>query len=262
MVFGALGNWFPTNGIRGYCRTTEVAVSFRAEGVPPLLYNPSILQFDFDSHERISCLLPYICTMEKQQKVMLGLKLPTDPRWVDVVRKNMDEILTDHAWCEQKAASNAISTIVRFSQHADLVDEMTRIALEEMEHFQMVTKKIADRGLELGPERADPYVRDLLTFVRKGGSKTNQLVEKMLFSAMVEARSCERFRILSEELEDEDLKKFYYELMVSEANHYTTFIGFARKYGGEIDVDKRWAELLEYEGTLMDKYGKGETMHG
>ncbi len=206
-------------------------------------------------------IVPYLCAMEKK-KVMLGLQLPTDPRWVDVVKMNIDEVLTDHAWCEQKAASNAISTIVRFSEHDDLVEEMTRIALEEMEHFGMVHAKIQERGLILGPERADAYVRDLLAFTKRGGSKTNQLVEKMLFSAMIEARSCERFRLLSEELQDEDLCAFYHELMISEANHYTTFIGFARKYGGDIDVDARWQEFLEFESSLMSKYGKKETMHG
>ena len=206
-------------------------------------------------------IVPYLWVMEKK-KVMLGLQLPTDPRWVDVVKMNIDEVLTDHAWCEQKAASNAISTIVRFSEHTDLVEEMTRIALEEMEHFGMVHAKIQERGLTLGPERADAYVRDLLAFTKRGGSKTNQLVEKMLFSAMIEARSCERFRLLSEDLQDEDLCAFYYELMISEANHYTTFIGFARKYGGDIDVDARWQEFLEFESSLMSKYGKKETMHG
>ena len=141
-------------------------------------------------------IVPYLCAMEKK-KVMLGLQLPTDPRWVDVVKMNIDEVLTDHAWFEQKAASNAISTIVRFSEHDDLVEEMTLIALEEMEHFGMVHAKIQERGLILGPERADAYVRDLLAFTKRGVSKTNQLVEKMLFSAMIEARSCERFRLLS-----------------------------------------------------------------
>lgn len=200
--------------------------------------------------------------MEKQDKVLLGLKLPTDPRWVNIVEKNINEILTDHAWCEQKAASNAISTIVRYPEHKDLVEELTKISIEEMEHFGMVHQKIEERGMTLGFERKDPYVHDLAGFIKRGGSREGDLVDRLLFAAMIEARSCERFRILSEEINDQDLREFYRELMISEAGHYTTFIKLAKKYGKGVDVDKRWKEFLEFEATLMDKYGKKETMHG
>lgn len=193
---------------------------------------------------------------------MLGLKLPTDPRWAGIADRNIEDILTDHAWCEQKAALNAISTIVRYPQYTELVDALTQISLEEMEHFGMVHEKLKERGLHLGVEERDPYVNDLASFIKKGGSKEQQLVDRMLFAAMIEARSCERFRILSETLSDEDLKQFYRDLMVSEANHYTTFISFARKYGGATDVDARWQAFLDFEATLMLKYGKKESMHG
>ncbi|MFZ6050784.1 MiaE family protein [Halocola ammonii] len=193
---------------------------------------------------------------------MLGLKLPTDPRWVNIVEKNIEEILTDHAYCEQKAASNAITTIVKFPEYPDLVDEMVQISLEEMEHFGMVHKKIQERGLTLGKERKDEYVQDLLKFINRGGSRQRQLTDKLLFAAMIEARSCERFRLLSQEIDDADLREFYHELMISEANHYTTFLKYARKYGDPEDVEKRWQEILDYEGSLMKKYGKKETMHG
>ncbi len=193
---------------------------------------------------------------------MLGLKLPTDPRWVNIVEKNIEEILTDHAYCEQKAASNAISTIVRYPEYDDVVEEMVRISREEMEHFGMVHNELRKRGLSLGRERKDPYVHDLASFIKQGGSKEQQFVDKMLFAAMIEARSCERFRLLSENISDEGLREFYYELMASEAEHYATFIGFARKYGTGVDVEKRWQEFLDFEATLMDKYGKKETMHG
>lgn len=198
----------------------------------------------------------------ERKKVMLGLRMPTDPRWVNVVEKNISEILTDHAWCEQKAASNAISTIVRFHDYPELVEELTRISLEEMAHFKMVNDKIREKGYALGPERKDPYVADLHGFIRKGGSRIHDLVDRLLLAAMIEARSCERFRILSEEIADEDLRVFYRDLMVSEAEHYSTFIGFARKYGEGIDVDKRWQEFLDFEAGLMEKYGRKETMHG
>ena len=193
---------------------------------------------------------------------MLGLKLPTDPRWVKLVEQNISEILTDHAWCEQKAASNAISTIVRYPDLTDMVTELTAIAQEEMEHFGMVLEKIKARGFTLGHERKDDYVGQLSKFIKRGGSREGQIVDRLLFAAMIEARSCERFKMLSERIEDADLADFYRELMISEAGHYTTFLKLARKYGGGIDVDARWQECLEFEADIIQNYGKKETMHG
>lgn len=193
---------------------------------------------------------------------MLGLKLKTDPRWVKLVQSNISEILTDHAWCEQKAATNAISLITLNPDKTDLVEELLKIAQEELEHFQMVHQIIVERGFDFGRERKDDYVNQLYKFCRKGGSREEALVDRLLFSAMIEARSCERFKVLSENIEDEKLAKFYKDLMVSEANHYTLFIGFARKYGGRINVDERWAEWLDFEGELIQSYGKKETIHG
>lgn len=191
--------------------------------------------------------------------------MATDPRWVNVVTKNLQEILTDHAFCEQKAASNAISVIVQYPMYPDLVKAMTEICQEEMTHFHMVHELILAKGLTLGFERKDPYVNDLSEYLRR--NKTNsspqgQFVNKMLFAAMVEARSCERFKILSEELPEEDLRLFYRTLMESEARHYTTFLGFARKYGNGVDVEQCWNDFLEFEAELMEKYGKSETIHG
>lgn len=193
---------------------------------------------------------------------MLGLKLPTDPRWVELVDKDISAILSDHAWCEQKAASNAISLIVRYPDHIGLVEELTRIAQEEIAHFGMVVERIKARGLELEPERKDHYVNELLTFVRKEGTRAQRLVDRLLFSAMIEARSCERFKMLSERVADEDLRTFYRELMISEAGHYTTFITYARKFGGDVDVDTRWQEFLSFEAELIASYGRKPTMHG
>ena len=193
---------------------------------------------------------------------MLGLKLATDPRWVNIVESNISEILTDHAWCEQKAASNAIYIIINNSEKEDLVTEMLKIAKEEIEHFQLVHEIIKQRGLELGRERKDDYVGDLVKFMKKDGSRNDALIERLLFAAMIEARSCERFRVLSTNIDDKELAQFYHDLMVSEANHYTTFLGFARKYSEKVDVDKRWKEWLDYEATIMENYGKKETVHG
>ncbi len=193
---------------------------------------------------------------------MLGLKLPTDPRWVNIVEKNIEEILTDHAYCEQKAGTNAINLIVHFPECTELVDGMLELAKEELEHFQMVHKKIKERGFVLGRERRDEYVFELNNFIRKGYQRNFVLVDKLLFSALVEARSCERFKVLSENINDEDLRMFYRDLMISEANHYTLFIRLARLYANGIDVDKRWQEFLDYEGEIIRKYGNKETIHG
>ena len=193
---------------------------------------------------------------------MLGLKLPTDPRWVNIVEKNIEDILTDHAFCEQKAASTAISLIVSFPEYTELVQEMTELVNEEMSHFKMVHDLIIERGFSLGRDRKDDYVLQLLKFFPKGGSRTTQLVHRLLLAALIEARSCERFRLLSEELEDKKLSKFYKKLMISEANHYTMFLGFARQYGDRTVVDEKWQSLLEFEAEIMKSLSTSQTIHG
>lgn len=193
---------------------------------------------------------------------MLGLKLLTDPRWANIAESNLEEILTDHAWCEQKAATNAIYLVTNNSEHMEVVEKMLEIAAEELEHFRQVVAIIKQRGYTLGRERKDDYVNQLLKFARKDLSRNTSFVDRLLFSAMIEARSCERFKVLSRNLKDEELAKFYYDLMVSEATHYTTFLGLARKYAEDVDVEKRWAEWLEYEGQLIQSYGKSEAIHG
>lgn len=193
---------------------------------------------------------------------MLGLKLPTDPRWVNIVEKNIDEILTDHAYCEQKAAATAISLIVSFPEYTELVQEMIALVREEMGHFKMVHDRILDRGQTLGRDRKDEYVNALLKFFPKGGSRTTQLVHRLLYAGLIEARSCERFRLLSEELEDEELAEFYHKLMVSEAGHYTMFLKFARQYGDRNEVNQKWEDLLVYEAEIMKNLSKSQSIHG
>ncbi|WP_299100570.1 tRNA-(ms[2]io[6]A)-hydroxylase [uncultured Winogradskyella sp.] len=193
---------------------------------------------------------------------MLGLKLPTDPRWVNIVEKNIEDILIDHAYCEQKAASTAISLIVGFPEYTELVQEMIELVNEEMSHFKMVHDLILEKGWTLGRDRKDDYVIALIKFFPKGGSRTTQLVHRLLYAALIEARSCERFRLLSEELEDKKLAKFYRKLMISEAGHYTMFLNFARKYGDRKEVDDKWEALLDYEAEIMTNLGNKETIHG
>ncbi|WP_179018958.1 tRNA-(ms[2]io[6]A)-hydroxylase [Winogradskyella forsetii] len=193
---------------------------------------------------------------------MLGLKLPTDPRWVNIVEKNIEDILTDHAYCEQKAASTAISLIVSFPEYTELVQEMIDLVEEEMSHFKMVHDRILENGWILGRDRKDEYVIALLKFFPKGGSRTTQLVHRLLYAALIEARSCERFRLLSEQLEDKKLAKFYRKLMISEAGHYTMFLNFARKYGDRKAVDEKWEALLDYEAEIIKNLGNKESIHG
>ncbi|AWV98770.1 tRNA-(ms[2]io[6]A)-hydroxylase [Arcticibacterium luteifluviistationis] len=195
---------------------------------------------------------------------VLRLTLPTDPRWVNIVEKNIEEILSDHAWCEQKAATNAITIVTNNSEYPDLVTELLALAKEEIEHFQMVHEIIKKKGLKLARERKDHYAGELFQYMKRNsdGTRISGLVERLLFSAMIEARSCERFKVLSENIEDKELAKFYRELMESEAGHYTTFITFARKYGVGIDVETRWREWLAFEAEIIANYGKSESIHG
>ena len=193
---------------------------------------------------------------------MLGLKLPSDPRWVNIAKKNLEEVLSDHAFCEQKAASTAISLIISFPEYTELVKEMIALVEEEMSHFKMVHDLIIERGFSLGRDRKDAYVLKLLQFFPKGGSRTTQLVHRLLLAALIEARSCERFRLLSEHLEDKKLANFYRKLMISEANHYTSFLSFARQYGNKEEVNQKWDDLLEFEADIMKSLNISESIHG
>jgi len=211
----------------------------------------------------LSVLTSFFIFASVSEKIILKLQLPTDPLWVkNVVESNIEELLTDHAFCEQKAASNAITLIVQNPNLSDLVQEMINLAQEEMDHFKRVHDIILERGFVLGRERKDNYVNELRKFIIIGGGRTEQLVDRLLFSAMIEARSCERFKVLSENINDAQLSAFYHELMISEATHYSMFIRLAKKYCGDIDVDKRWKQYLDFEAQVVQNYGKRETIHG
>jgi len=193
---------------------------------------------------------------------MLGLKLATDPRWVNLAEKSLEEILTDHAYCEQKAASSCISLIQQFPEKEKLVEAVAPVVTEEWGHFRMVLKEMKRRNLKLGRQRSDKYVAELIKFQKKGGNREEQLLEKLLMSALIEARSCERFRLLSEGLADIELREFYREFMISEAGHYRMFIDLANEYIGKEKTKTRWDEWLEYESGIMKKMEpKGERMH-
>jgi len=195
-------------------------------------------------------------------KAILGLRLPTDPRWVNLAEKSLEEILTDHAYCEQKAATSCISLIQRYPDKKELVNELAPIVTEEWGHFRLVLQELQKRNLELGKQRKDEYVNKLLQFEVKGGSEEDRLLDKLLICALIEARSCERFKRLSEGLNDDYLKNFYRRFMESEAGHYATFIELAESYIDKNKVRKRWNEWLGYEAEIIQQLKpRGDRMH-
>jgi tRNA 2-(methylsulfanyl)-N6-isopentenyladenosine37 hydroxylase len=200
--------------------------------------------------------------MTSMEKHVLGLELPTDPRWVNIAGKSIEEILVDHAYCEQKAASSCISLIVMFPDKEELVKMLTPVVAEEWGHFERVLEELNKRGFKLGSVRKDEYVARLAKVERKGGSRDQQVVEKLLINALIEARSCERFRLLWKNLADESLQKFYYELMVSEAAHYKNFLQLAKTYLPEDRVMLRWKEILKEEAEIIKTLEvRGDRMH-
>ncbi|MFD2202515.1 tRNA-(ms[2]io[6]A)-hydroxylase [Shivajiella indica] len=199
---------------------------------------------------------------ESTKQKMLHLKLPTDPRWVNIAEMNIEDILVDHAYCEQKAASSCISLIVNFYDFKKVVDVLTPVVAEEWAHFERVMEHLNRRGYAFGKPRKDEYVIKLTEFVRKGGSREQQLTEYLLMNALIEARSCERFKLLSKHINDEELKKFYYELMISEAGHYVNFIELAREIYDKEKVNLRWKEWLDYEAEVLKNLDlRGDRMH-
>ncbi|HUR11321.1 MAG TPA: tRNA-(ms[2]io[6]A)-hydroxylase [Flavitalea sp.] len=200
--------------------------------------------------------------IESTEKNILGLHLPTDPRWVDLASISLEEILTDHAYCEQKAATSCISLIQRYNEHEKLVEELSPIVTEEWGHFRLVLAELGKRGLKLGKQRKDEYVNRLMTFEKKGGSPGERFLDKLLIFALIEARSCERFKRLSEGLEDEYLRQFYRRFMESEAGHYHLFIELAETYVEKNKVRTRWKEWLEFEsGVMKELEVRGDRIH-
>ena len=193
---------------------------------------------------------------------MLGLKFETVTSWAEIAKNDLQQILTDHAFAEQKAASNAVSIIINYSEETELVTEMSNIAIEEMEHFKMVHELMIARGMTLGREQTNDYAKHLHKFFHKTKNRTDALIQRLLIAALIEARSCERFKVFSENLEDTELSDFYKELMVSEANHYAIFLGFARQFQNRAIVDEKWQALLAYEADFMKTRGGKAKVHG
>lgn len=199
---------------------------------------------------------------ESTKQKMLHLQLPTDPRWVGIAEMNIGEILIDHAYCEQKAASSCISLIVNFYDFQEVAELLTPVVAEEWGHFERVLFHLNKRGYVLAKPRKDEYVIKLNEFIKKGGSRAQQLSEHLLMNALIEARSCERFKLLSNHIQDEELRKFYYELMISEAGHYVNFIELARKINDKNVVNARWQEWLAYEAQVISSLEvRADRMH-
>lgn len=193
---------------------------------------------------------------------MLGLQFETSTSWAEIAEDNLEQILTDHAFAEQKASANAISIIINYSEETDLVKDMSDIAIEELEHFRMVHQLMIKRGFVLGREQHNDYAKSLQKFFPKTKDRRTALINRLLVAALIEARSCERFKVFSENMQDEELSKFYKDLMVSEANHYTLFLGYARKYMDRKTVDEKWKSLLAFEAEMMKSRGTKATVHG
>lgn len=200
--------------------------------------------------------------MEAKDKFTLGLELPTDPRWINIAELHLEDILVDHAYCEQKAASSGISLIIQYPEKDILVERLTAIVAEEWGHFERVVAELRKRGWKLGKQRRDEYVVRLNEVIQKGGSREQQLMEKLLLNALIEARSCERFKILWKNIPDKELAEFYHELMISEAGHYKNFLQLAKEYMPEDVVMSRWHELLEQEAKIVESLDvRGDRMH-
>ena len=193
---------------------------------------------------------------------MLGLQFETSTSWAEIAKDNLEQILTDHAFAEQKASANAISIIINYSEETDLVKDMSDIAIEELEHFRMVHQLMIQRGFVLGREQHNDYAKSLQKFFPKTKDRQTALINRLLVAALIEARSCERFKVFSENMQDEELSKFYKDLMVSEANHYTLFLGYARKYMDRKTVDEKWKSLLAFEAEMMKSRGTKATVYG
>jgi len=193
---------------------------------------------------------------------MLGLKFETETSWAEIAKNDLQQILTDHAFAEQKAASNAVSIIINYSEETELVKAMSDIAIEEMEHFRMVHLLMVKRNMVLGREQKNDYAKHLHGFFPKTKDRTDALIQRLLIAALIEARSCERFKVFSENLDDKELSDFYKDLMVSEANHYKIFLGFAREYQDRKIVDEKWQNLLVYEADFMKNRGGKAKVHG
>ena len=195
-------------------------------------------------------------------KAILRLELATDPRWVNLAEKSLQEILTDHAWCEQKAATSCISLIQGFSDKEEIVNALSPIVTEEWGHFRLVLSELQKRGWRLGKQRKDQYVNALIQFQKKGGAEIDRLIDQLLLMAMIEARSCERFKRLSEGLNDAHLRNFYRRFMESEAGHYRMFIDLAETYIDKEKVRQRWKEWLVYEtGVMIELETRGDRIH-
>lgn len=200
--------------------------------------------------------------MSSTENTILGLKLPTDPRWVDIASISIEDILSDHAFCEQKAATQFISIIQKYHDKIELVEALAPVVTEEWGHFRMVLAELKKRNLSLGKQRKDDYVNQLLQHEPKSISSEERLLHKLMICALIEARSCERFRLLSLHIEEENLRTFYHKFMVSEAGHYRLFLDLAKLYFDEQLVRATWLNWLEIEKDILSKMTpRGDRIH-
>ena len=180
---------------------------------------------------------------------MLHLAVPTDSGWLPRALTDISELLLDHAHCEQKAAGNAVALLFRYPQHAFLMSPLAELAREELAHFQQVLALLDARGERFRPQRASPYAGRLRQVVR--APEPQRLLDTLLCSAVIEARSCERFQLLAGGLPDAELAAFYRGLLASEARHHQMFLELADVLVPPDEVRVRLDEIAAYEASVL-----------
>jgi tRNA 2-(methylsulfanyl)-N6-isopentenyladenosine37 hydroxylase len=177
------------------------------------------------------------------------LKLATNIQWVELALENIDTILLDHSHCELKAANNAINLMFRYPGHSKLIESLTAIAREELEHFHQVNQILADRQIPLAPLASPPYAASLKKNIRSNGEE--RLLDCLLVGGLIEARSHERLGLLAAHLPEPKLAAFYHSLMASEARHFGAFWSLADTYFDRQIVQKRLEDLAIIESSLL-----------
>jgi tRNA-(ms[2]io[6]A)-hydroxylase len=190
---------------------------------------------------------------------MLSLAAPTQPSWTARALAGLDELLVDHAHCEKKAAGMAVSLIFRYAQRFFLLEPLSRLAREELAHFEEVLRLLEVRGIPFRSLRASPYAGRLRRCLR--GTEPGRLVDVLLCSALIEARSCERFKLLAEAVADTELAGFYRGLLVAEARHHQIYVELALQAAPAPAVRARLRELAAREAEILASVPPRARMH-
>lgn len=190
---------------------------------------------------------------------MLNLQSATSDQWLIQVDQSLSEILVDHAHCEHKAAATAMSLMGTYIVNQDVCREMTRIVEEELEHFHLVIALLTRRGIPFERQQPGHYGRELNALVRP--NEPQRAVDRLLIAGLIEARSCERFNLLADHVEDRELADFYRSLFESEARHHTTYVRLAKLFADDVTVRARLIELSRQEAEIIARGNPLPRMH-